>query len=177
MDFKRRGAAASRFCIRLLISFGLSLPLVHGPAFAGDPSGLDEATMDQCIAAAATEGGVADCTGTGVAACKTVIGKLKPDLDAFTVLDNCTDAERQFWEARLTTAYEGLIAKVRTNRPEEVETVRAMERAWIAFRDARCAAERGLYGHGTGGAIAVPECLVKETARQVALLIQLQKDE
>lgn len=153
------------------------LLLLPVQALAGDPSGLDEAEMDRCVAGAATEGAIADCAGTGVAACRTFWEGREAGRDAYTILEACTDAERQFWEARLTAVYDGLIADTQARRPEEVEAVRAMERSWIAFRDARCAAERGLFGHGTGGAIAVPECQMKETARQVGLLTQLRKNQ
>lgn len=160
-----------------LIRTTLALLMLAGPAAAGDPEGLDPAVFDQCLAQAGTEGARIDCAGKGVASCKAFWAGRKHSFDDFTVLSACTDDEQQLWGARLEASYKALIASTEASHPEEVEAVRAMERAWIAFRDARCAAERGLFGHGTGGAIAVPECMLKETARQYALLTELQESD
>src|SRR5208282_3964891 len=37
------------------------------------------------------------------------------------------------------------------NRIEDRDALRKAQRLWIGFRDANCAAARGLYGKGTGG--------------------------
>ncbi|AXC50492.1 DUF1311 domain-containing protein [Paracoccus suum] len=149
--------------------------LMARPAFAGDPVGLDPAIHDRCLANAKSEGAVVDCAGQGVTACLAFWKERDPSRDPFIVRDVCTDAEHQLWEASLTTAYDALIASTKVSRPEAVADIREMERAWLAFRDARCKAEVGLFGHGTGGAIAEPECLMHETARQTALLRELGK--
>lgn len=151
-------------------AIALGLALIAGPVAAGEPVGLDPQIHDRCLAAAASEGEVIDCAGQGVTACLAFWKDRDPSRDAFAIRDVCTDAERQLWETSLTDAYAALIARTQASRPEVMPDIRAMERAWLAFRDARCMAERGLFGHGTGGAIAQPECLLRETARQTALL-------
>ena len=41
-----------------------------------------------------------------------------------------------------------------------------MQRAWIRFRDAKCAYARSHWGGGTGAGPAGVECLMRETAEQ-----------
>lgn len=158
-----------------VLALALAGPVI--PASAGDPEGLDPKVIDDCVAGAASQGAHADCALKGVAACREFWKQRKPDMDPAIVSEACTDDERQLWDARLEASYKALIGKVQADRPDEVASIRAMERAWIVYRDARCEAERTLYGHGTGGAMALPECKVKETARQDALLTALLKDE
>jgi uncharacterized protein YecT (DUF1311 family) len=65
------------------------------------------------------------------------------------------DADRD-----LNRAY-GQIPKVL--RPEDHGKLQAAERLWIGYRDAACAAERDLYGGGTGATPAHLVCLEAET--------------
>jgi uncharacterized protein YecT (DUF1311 family) len=49
---------------------------------------------------------------------------------------NCYDRERAIWDDRLNDAYKRLIAK---SEPAVAASYRKIQRAWIAYRDARCA--------------------------------------
>ena len=48
--------------------------------------------------------------------------------------------------------------------------LRAMQRAWIGFRDATCDYERSLWGGGTGGGPATAACLMRMTGEQTLYL-------
>lgn len=158
-----------------LMALAAAWGLAAAPASAGDPSGVDPAELETCLAAAADSAARIACAGRPAASCEAFWAGRDPNRDQVTVRLGCLDAEQQLWEARLTEAYEAVLDKVAAARPDEVERIREAERAWIAFRDARCRAEVALYGHGTGGAVAEPECRLAETARQVALLRDWQE--
>ena len=53
------------------------------------------------------------------------------------------------------------------------ETLRGMQRAWIAYRDAKCEFVRAQWSGGTGQGPAMLSCLMQETGRQ-ALWLQVQ---
>lgn len=46
------------------------------------------------------------------------------------------------------------------------ERLRIAQRAWAAYRDAQCKAEFELWDGGTGGQIALPQCMLKLTKRR-----------
>jgi len=57
------------------------------------------------------------------------------------------------------------------SRPEDKEALQKAQRLWIAFRDANCAAVRGLYGNGTGGAVDYLACMEAQTRQRTADLM------
>nr|WP_239030054.1 lysozyme inhibitor LprI family protein [Nereida sp. MMG025] len=88
----------------------------------------------------------------------------------------CISLEYDYWDARLNAAYQLALQEAEAadeeaktygyTPPKLAEPLRAMQRAWIPFRDATCAFERAKWGGGTGGGPASAACLVQETARQ-----------
>ena len=50
---------------------------------------------------------------------------------------------------------------------DERQALRASERAWIAYRDATCEAEKSLYGGGTGGGPAYLACMEAVTRARI----------
>ncbi len=92
----------------------------------------------------------------------------------------CFEAEWQDWDARLNNAYGALIARLKDedaamaseswSPPSQAEALRAMQRAWIAYRDASCAYEAAKWTGGTGAGPATVACLAYETGRQTFLL-------
>ena len=50
------------------------------------------------------------------------------------------------------------------------DSLRAMQRAWMAFRDAGCLYEQAQWMGGTGGGPATMACHMHETARQALKL-------
>lgn len=146
------------------------------PSLAGDSSGLDPALIDQCLSAAETDGARLDCAGAGQKSCLVYVEENHADVDPVDRQLNCLDAEWQVWEARLTETYDRLKATEQERGAERAAALVAMERGWIAFRDARCAYDRITNGRGTGGAVAEPACKLNETARQVILLMGYLRD-
>ena len=146
------------------------------PAMAGDSSSLDPALIDQCLADAQTDGARLDCAGSGQESCLAYAEAEHGEVELVDRQLNCLDAEWQAWETKLTETYDKLKAIEEERGAERAEALVAMERDWIAFRDARCAYDRITNGGGTGGALAEPACKLNETARQVILLMAYQRE-
>lgn len=142
----------------------------------GDASGFDPGVIDQCLASADSEGERADCAGAGQESCLAFVAARHPDLAVVDRQLGCLDAEQQAWDAKLQSTYDALKSTEAERGDERAAALIAMERAWIAFRDSRCAYDKVTNGHGTGGILAEPTCRVRETARQTALLMSYQDD-
>lgn len=89
----------------------------------------------------------------------------------------CMGLELDWWDARLNEVYPRIRAEAREMdatageyAPSQADALLAMQRAWIGFRDARCAYERSMWGGGTGGGPASVGCLLQMTAEQVLYL-------
>lgn len=88
----------------------------------------------------------------------------------------CVWEELQWWDARLNANYKATRAQAKaaddelkslgSSAPSQEIALRDMQRAWIAFRDAKCGYERTLWGGGTGGGPAEAWCRLYETAMQ-----------
>ncbi|WP_062560563.1 lysozyme inhibitor LprI family protein [Paracoccus aminovorans] len=152
----------------LLLAAGLA-----APALAGDASGFDPASIDQCLAAAPTQGARADCAGIGMEACLAYAkGKYSGDDPDFPMA-NCLDASHQAWEAKLTATYDAALTAEGT-KPQEM--LRRAERSWLQFREDLCNQARAAAPEGQGE-LAAARCLRDETARQTALLLALEPAE
>lgn len=148
--------------------------LAPGAALAQDPV-FDPAQTRACLAEARglaeqrmCIGASADVCITGTPAGSTTLG-----------MGFCIHEEMKFWDARLNDTYRTLRAKERETdadmagdrgAPSRAETLRDMQRTWIAFRDATCAYERSQWGSGTGGGPAQVSCLMRLTAEQALYL-------
>ena len=138
---------------------------------------FDSATLEACLA----EGAGADCIGRGAAAC------MEGDFGGSNAsMSLCWRVEGDWWDAELNRTYAALI-ELRTERDDElrelgsaapptVHTLREMQRAWIAFRDAACAYEFAQWSGGTGGNPAHAACAMRLTAEQT-LALQARLDE
>lgn len=89
----------------------------------------------------------------------------------------CIGRELDWWDARLNEVYPMVRAEAREldagageYAPSQADALLEMQRAWIAFRDGRCAYERSWWGGGTGGGPAAMGCLLQMTAEQVIYL-------
>jgi len=83
-------------------------------------------------------------------------------------LIDCANREVGVWEDRLNMTYEALIAKA---APKAREGYRKMQRAWIAYRDARCAAEASAETVNTDRqSNIIVSCALDATARQALIL-------
>ena len=153
------------------------LPPQPARAMPADLARVDTAAIEACIAAATTQGGVYDCAGRGQDACVANLREAYKDVgpvESAPVL--CLKVEAEYWDKRLTTGYDALVGIESGRSAARLGALRAMERAWIAFRDDRCAYETLANGGGTGGDQAGPLCLLQETARQSALIDAMLHD-
>lgn len=130
--------------------------------------------FDIAATAACVEGGGGEaCIGAAAGDCM----EATPDGTTTIGMSLCTDRELTWWDARLNRVYgdlTGRLADMDADRagyaPDQTDALAAMQRAWIAFRDAKCLSEMAEWGGGTGGGPAHISCLMHETARQAVYL-------
>lgn len=80
----------------------------------------------------------------------------------------CFDLASQNADGELNRTY-AQIRKVLL--PEDRANLEGAERAWLKYRNATCAAERKLYGQGTGAFPAYAACLEAETRQRTSDLL------
>ena len=134
---------------------------------------FDETLTLSCYYESGTSGHTSqeDCFGVSADAClATLIGSTYEMLF-------CMGEEYAVWDRLLNEAYGNLRARLQedantrmTGAPSQVEILRDMQRAWVAYRDASCAFERARWGDGTGAGPAEVACLANTTAQQVFVL-------
>jgi uncharacterized protein YecT (DUF1311 family) len=72
-------------------------------------------------------------------------------------------------DAELNTVYQRALKVAKDPYTlADVQNLRDAERKWIAYRDAACKAERGLYGTGTAAPAAHSICLIRVTKQRIA---------
>ncbi|MGA2892971.1 MAG: lysozyme inhibitor LprI family protein [Xanthobacteraceae bacterium] len=79
---------------------------------------------------------------------------------------DCYRAEQAIWDDLLNRNYKTLLDRL---DDDQAAKARAMERAWIAYRDTTC----GFYADKIRGSMAIPmagACAARETARRALLL-------
>lgn len=82
------------------------------------------------------------------------------------VMADCYQIEGAIWDALLNENYKGLLAAL---DDEQATKARAMQHAWIAYRDTTC----GFYYdkiHGSMAGFMEAACVARETARRAMLL-------
>ncbi len=145
-----------------------ALLCLAAPAVAQDIR-FDIAPTEACV----EQGGAAECIGEATSACFNATDY------GFTTagMIQCISAEYEWWDARLNRVYRDLKAEFAAQdadmpdyAPDQVEALVEMQRAWIAFRDAKCLSEMAFWGGGTGGGPAHVNCMMYETAEQVLYL-------
>ncbi len=95
-------------------------------------------------------------------------------------MGGCIDRELAWWDDRLNSSYRDLRAREKADDaefgagengiPAKAPALKAMQRAWITWRDATCDYERSQWGGGTGGGPATLGCLMRLTAEQTLYL-------
>ncbi|MCB1493819.1 MAG: DUF1311 domain-containing protein [Rhodobiaceae bacterium] len=77
------------------------------------------------------------------------------------------------WDALLNTSYRD----ARTNFPVKLaDKLREAQKAWIDFRDARCALEEEMYEGGSLARVAYLSCFQRETAIRAIDVIMVAED-
>ena len=158
----------------LAVSIAIGGPAQAETVFAPDAT---EACVSEAYATSPGLSGhaVLDCVGRAAAACM-----MTPGGDTTIGMMECLDGEREYWDARLNAAYTERmsIAKEQDAEMRQLgsaaasieEKLLAMQRAWIAFRNASCLYEQAQWMGGTGGGPATAACHMHETARQTLKL-------
>lgn len=132
--------------------------------------------VDSCAARGMEDGGPESCIGDAASAC------MSGETDGETTVGMmfCQLGERDAWDVLLNAEYalardfaRSLDAQDLALFPEyaiRADQLLAAQRAWIAFRDANCAMEYGLWGAGSMRQIAGADCHLRMTAeRSLAL--------
>ncbi|WP_322892052.1 MULTISPECIES: lysozyme inhibitor LprI family protein [unclassified Yoonia] len=122
------------------------------------------------------DSGETSCTGTAATMCMAD----EPGGDTTMGMTSCLMAEHEVWDQLLNTQYALVLdyaAEMDVNAQFEApeyavraDQVRAAQRAWIAFRDANCTMQYGLWGSGSARHVAKAECLMLMTATQTRAL-------
>lgn len=130
---------------------------------------FDMAPVETCIRG----GGGESCAGMAADQCMTA----SPGGQTTVGMVSCLDRERAQWDAWLNIVYQELHTKLAAQdaalgsaAPSEASALQGMQRAWIAFRDAKCGYEAAQWGGGTGAGPAAVSCHLHETARQMLYL-------
>ena len=153
----------------------IALVMLAGAAGAQDLT-FDPGPTVACLAQVDVSSSAAlDCIGKAAEACMAT-----PDGQTTVGMGYCLGAEWEWWDARLNATYGQLMAQhkaadaemagIGATVPSLVDALKAMQRAWIPFRDAACDYERATWGGGTGGGPATAGCLMVQTARQALAL-------
>jgi len=149
--------------------FSLLCILAAAPAAAQDLNYSDHAT-DACMQSGSDHG---DCIGLSALQC------MQDTPGGFSTYGEggCLNAELEYWDRLLNVNYKARMAASKRNDvandgfgPSQAEALKMMQRAWIAYRDAKCDFERSQWGGGTGGGPATLNCLMYETAHQSVFL-------
>lgn len=148
--------------------------LLAPPAFAQDAD-YDPAILPNCMDNADRPADRTSCIGRASDAC------LMTEAGMSTLgVGYCYTSEWEQWDARLNAAYQKLLvqqvevaadnAAFNDTIPDAVDTLRQMQRNWIAYRDVACEWEYIQWGGGTGGGPASAACMLRLTAQQAIFL-------
>lgn len=161
----------NRFIV-IILSLAFSIPLNSVPLRAQELV-FDFNTFANCARLAASP---RDCIGIAAQTCMHDT----PGGDSTVGMGACFNAEFQAWDDSLNATYRELRSVLARSdaenaasgfrAPSQADAVQQMQRAWIPYRDDKCAFVRSLWGGGTGGSPAALECLLHETAAQALYL-------
>lgn len=136
----------------------------------------DSAVTGGCTDALSSLPEKRSCIGASARACMAATPQGQTTVGTGT----CLTRELDYWDARLNAVYGGLVARAKRidaefavqgfNQPSLLQSLRAAQRAWIAWRDTTCAFERAQWGNGTGGGPAALSCHLHMTAEQALYL-------
>lgn len=161
--------------IRLLPLLALIAP---APALAQDLR-FDPSGSEQCLQSTGHAGNPSDCIGIAANICME-----QPGGGSTYGMSFCLDSELQFWDGLLNAHYQQLRAAMQDadrGLPDhlavQASSLRDMQRAWIAYRDARCTHEAALWQGGTGSGPAFLNCAMLLTGEQALYLSALLSGE
>jgi uncharacterized protein YecT (DUF1311 family) len=77
---------------------------------------------------------------------------------------SCLSRNLVIAQAQLKTTYERALASAKQfYEPQDVKNLQEAQKSWLAYREATCTAEYGLWGRGSGGPSAHTACLLRIT--------------
>ena len=83
----------------------------------------------------------------------------------------CLTRQYKIIDAEMTaTFFAAMKAAASDYTPSDIRNWKLAQRRWIAYRDAECKAEYGLWGGGSGGPNALKSCLINLTKERSAHL-------
>ena len=144
---------------RSAVALGLVL-IASAPACAEDPfepNAAERATIDKCLKRTAD-----DDVFKQADQCIGLISDPCIDKDTSTAVA-CQERETRIWDEKLNAAFKDARAHVDAATGEALKEA---QRAWIAFRDAKCAVSEKEYDGGTMATIMVADCKRTETGRR-----------
>ncbi|MEL7013069.1 MAG: lysozyme inhibitor LprI family protein [Pseudomonadota bacterium] len=154
----------------------VALAVLAAPAAAQDLV-FSPAATEACLANTRDYDARHQCVGASARQCMTDT----PGGETTVGMGGCLSAELDYWDAQLNAAYGDVIAEARATDAEMAEigataasqedALRAMQRAWIPFRDATCDYEYSQWGGGSGGGPAIAACLMRMTGEQTLYLL------
>ena len=156
--------SALRFAIGTLLVLALSELAVDAQAQTPKPTAQEAAAIRACAAKYPDDIDKVEqkCLFDLVATPCTN----KPETRSDAATANCYRTETAIWDDLLNENYKKLMA---TLDADQAEKLRAMQRAWVAYRDTTC----GFYWDKIQGTMANPmisACTARETARRAVLL-------
>ncbi len=80
----------------------------------------------------------------------------------------CLTAIHEEVDTELNTTYEKSLSLTKRFGSTDVENLKDAEQKWIAYRDAACKAEYGLWGGGSGGPNSRTMCVIRLTRQRTA---------
>lgn len=127
--------------------------------------------VQQCFDGVSRAGQSPDCIGTAASTCM----EQSPGGYSTVGMGYCLSLELDWWDGALNREYQRVMAiskqrDVDGGAPSVAEAMRAMQRAWITFRDRTCEYEASLWSNGTGAQPAYTGCLMRQTAMQALYL-------
>ncbi|WP_298491948.1 lysozyme inhibitor LprI family protein [uncultured Maritimibacter sp.] len=155
----------------MLRSFLALILLAPAPLAAQDLI-YDFTDSTACVAAQENWYDKLQCVGTAAANCM----ENTPGGYSTVGMGGCLWSEMEDWDRELNALYGPTVARLAAEDSEydspvsQADALKALQRAWIPYRDAACAYERSKWGGGTGGGPAEADCLMRMTAERAIAL-------
>lgn len=89
-------------------------------------------------------------------------------------INGCFAKELKKADAELNKVYRLTLKKLEA---DDAALLRKAQRAWLAYRDAQCEADRALWGGGTGGPAAWMSCKLELTSQRTAEIRNTYRDQ
>ena len=146
------------------------------PATARDFT-IDGHLIDRCLAI--NDETPMRCVGRQADACVD-----RNDGGPNMVVSACLENELAFWDAFLNRTYARVLDRAHAEQSMDIgyapdqltNAVRSMQRSWLSYRDATCDHELArAMPFGSAAGPAINRCLMRETARQVFQLIDIER--